>query len=509
MDDYAVLHVTRCGAKAVADALKIKSLGEPDPKDHVTKYIVWIRNPLSRFVSAFFYNQYKIFSNAKADTLRRRFGYPQFGTQKIRNFPEVPANFRIHFLQFNTANDLAEAIYSQDDKKRKVAQNIMTAQFGHIHEGVETLLNKGDFINKHLSQIYFVGRREYMDTDIDSLCDKLGIPRVSPIPKTEENLYTPGDRKYLSDLAVRNLRKFFSKEYEFLKQLNQLKLIDNETLEIYNTFPTELTLQTMIKQQVTKSNINNIIFIHVGKTGGTTLGRYFNIQEIHMKVPIHKEGMKYITWVRNPIERIVSSFNMAHYTACISMDSPELCKRLGIPYSSPLIKRAEIPEGVVSMKDIALRDILLKFDSVNEFAEALGDFTNPKNPAAQRFYTLNQHVNMGYGFYFIKGAFIQRYHADFIFVGRQEFMKEDVDNLCNLLGVDRFENLTKWRENKYTPKSKRFLSQKALTALRHYYAGDFEALREMNRQGLIDNITYESYLEYPQTYVSQLPNEDE
>ena len=58
-------------------------------------------------------------------------------------------------------------------------------------------------------------------------------------------------------------------------------------------------------------DINDIIFIHVGKTGGSTMKSVFNFKEIHHQVATFNKNKKYIISIRHPIKRLISAYNMS------------------------------------------------------------------------------------------------------------------------------------------------------------------------------------------------------
>lgn len=60
-------------------------------------------------------------------------------------------------------------------------------------------------------------------------------------------------------------------------------------------------------------NTLKVNFIHIGKCGGTTIAHNFHLEGIHYHLERnYTDAGKFIIWVRNPLKRFVSAFNMAH-----------------------------------------------------------------------------------------------------------------------------------------------------------------------------------------------------
>jgi hypothetical protein len=69
--------------------------------------------------------------------------------------------------------------------------------------------------------------------------------------------------------------------------------------------------------------MNNLIIIHVGKCGGSTVkfeltSKKIKFSQIHIKEAIYKPNKNYVIVIRNPIKRFISAFNWRYYLVCDS-----------------------------------------------------------------------------------------------------------------------------------------------------------------------------------------------
>jgi hypothetical protein len=247
----------------------------------------------------------------------------------------------------------------------------------------------------------------------------------------------------------------------------------------------------------------NIAFIHIGKTGGTTI---FNILQDKLTKIIryhvwketnginnYKSDEKYIIWIRNPISRFVSAFNQSYYavnTDSNMIKSFDLSNCLLPSILSGAAKRSYIFSNEY--------DSLVKhFKSANHLAESLSsnNLESRRKAHALMSYPI-EHLHRGIGWYLENGEFIKNNSHKIIFVGRQEYMKDDIKRLSSLLNVD-LDETTKLRENVYLDKSMKYLSPLAINNIINWYKDtDYAALQELCRHGWINQNLLSSYYTY-------------
>jgi hypothetical protein len=107
---------------------------------------------------------------------------------------------------FQTANNLAEGLSSNNRVIRKKAEELMNYPIEHIYKGIGWYLNNGKFVKNHNRNIFFVGKQETMDEDLE----RLGILLKKEIKNNEErvNYYSTKQSNHLSPLAIINIIKF-------------------------------------------------------------------------------------------------------------------------------------------------------------------------------------------------------------------------------------------------------------------------------------------------------------
>jgi hypothetical protein len=203
------------------------------------QYIIWIRNPISRFVSAFNY------INTLINIKRNQLTIEQKANENIKWLLQIKGisdNYKPRYKKFikilDSANKLAEALSSTDPETVKMVKILMkTEAFNHFKCGIGWYLNNGDFIKKYNHKILFVGRQENMDEDFSSLCKKLNINNIDSKTKLNENIFSKLEDKYLSPLAIKNIIEWYKDtDYAALIELEKHGWITKETLESYYVY---------------------------------------------------------------------------------------------------------------------------------------------------------------------------------------------------------------------------------------------------------------------------------
>tara|TARA_A100000164_G_scaffold219285_1_gene194616 strand:- start:2725 stop:3582 length:858 start_codon:yes stop_codon:yes gene_type:complete len=257
-EEFVFIHIGKCGGTTFINnlienhkSIKIFHMKRPtlNIRNNNKKYFFIIRNPLKRFVSAFNYSKSIIefnTDNIDIESLSiENCPAPYWIKRKIAN-NGVAINKKYDSLiqSFSNPNELAESLSSNNYFLRNKAETLMKNKNQHIFKGIGWYLHNGDFIKVFNKKIIFVGRLEYLDHDLSNLYDNKNVKELNNLMIS--NLNTFGKRlrktnlkyeKYLSNLAVNNLKRYYSKtDYLALSIMNEYGFIDSSTLDEYNNY---------------------------------------------------------------------------------------------------------------------------------------------------------------------------------------------------------------------------------------------------------------------------------
>jgi hypothetical protein len=241
----------------------------------------------------------------------------------------------------------------------------------------------------------------------------------------------------------------------------------------------------------------SISFIHIGKTGGTTIdyilrNKLTNYKEIH-QYNNYSNNEKFILWIRNPIRRFVSAFNHSYYgvnTDLKTIKSFDLDHCLIPGWMKNSINKSYIFSEYYD-------SLIKEFKNANHLAESLtSEDLEIKRKAIDLMNCDMEHINKGIGWYLHNGKFIENNHNNILFVGTTENMKDCINKLSIKIGINLDENI-KLRENVYLDKSMNYLSDVAIKNIIEWYKDtDYAALHQLLKYKFISEEIFYSYFIY-------------
>ena len=240
-ENIKYIHIGKCGGSTLTHSLSNNITGwyhiaSRDYKNN-EKYIIWIRHPLKRFVSAFWYSHdlvnFETIHLKMKDITFDNCLFPKKIKKKIKYGRMYTYSKRYDFLinYFKSPNDLAESLTSLNQKRKKLAYELMKHQTEHIFKGIGWYLYNGKFIEKNHKKILFIGTQDNMNQDLKKLNTILKYPLKKQ--KHIRNNNTPHNI-HLSKLAIRNLKNHLKNtDYLALNYLLKYKFISRK---IYNSY---------------------------------------------------------------------------------------------------------------------------------------------------------------------------------------------------------------------------------------------------------------------------------
>jgi hypothetical protein len=156
--------------------------------------IFFLRNPIDRFVSGFY--------------SRKRMGKPVYNVPW--NKDEIKA-----FEAFETPNELAEMLCSDEDSLKKKAEDAMKG-IRHVNTHFKDWLIDEEYLIKHKNQIFYIGYQETFNSDVKKLYKKLTKNTYSKDIAKEHQARGKSD-KFLSEKAIRNLKEWYEHDFKLFQ----------------------------------------------------------------------------------------------------------------------------------------------------------------------------------------------------------------------------------------------------------------------------------------------------
>lgn len=250
-DKLCFIHIGKCGGSFVSMNLPFTALIHMKIPvfNEKTAYVVWIRNPISRYVSAFNHSLSIIRYDVSGRDFDSLFNDPDTPYYKLKNkieskfrtghpFAEWATGVEYESLisYFNTPNALAEALSSKNAEIKNKAISLMSnSEVEHIAKGIGWYLDNGEFIKNYHANIFFVGKVEDMKNDIQRLYDMLRICSTPDFRKIRDQKYVLDT--YMSPLAVKNVKEFYEQtDYKALSLLRDYDFIEKTVYESYASY---------------------------------------------------------------------------------------------------------------------------------------------------------------------------------------------------------------------------------------------------------------------------------
>ena len=208
MKKLTYVHIGKCGGTTIQLCVKespiiIEKYGKASVVHTVSPgyspnqdYLISIRNPIKRLVSAFNWRYKRVVIDSEAGDLRER--------------NMVPNEYEI-LKKYGTPNAIAEKLYVDGVLDGKVYSELFT--IAHIYNGIPTHMNS--FIDKvEPDCIFGVITQENLNEDCERV---LGVVNGR---HTKSN--SPKSNVDLSEIAIENLHRALSEDYSCIEKLNEL-----------------------------------------------------------------------------------------------------------------------------------------------------------------------------------------------------------------------------------------------------------------------------------------------
>jgi hypothetical protein len=157
-----------------------------------------VRDPIKRFESGFY--------------SRKRMGKP-------RNYNPWTEAEKASFTQFETTDELAQALNHEDSNVKAKAEAAMRS-IGHVNSSYWNWFISKEILDKNLDKILVVLCQENLDADYELFRKEFKVDS-GDLPKDEVSSHRnpSGGSSRLSSKSIENLMKWYARDYEFLEVL--------------------------------------------------------------------------------------------------------------------------------------------------------------------------------------------------------------------------------------------------------------------------------------------------
>lgn len=167
------------------------------------KYFFFVRDPVSRFTSAFSYR-------AGGGTTLNPDPWTEDERTAFREFPEPTL--------------LGEALSAGGEAQRAAEQAMRSIE--HVRDHFWDWFGGPEYFLARREDLLFVGRQENLNTDFVELTGRLGVvDRNLPSDSVASNRTPASVSRTLSVLAQNNLRDWYASDYQFLQFLKDHDLL--------------------------------------------------------------------------------------------------------------------------------------------------------------------------------------------------------------------------------------------------------------------------------------------
>ncbi len=212
-----IIHIGKCGGGSIADAVKKGLIGaelvhvEKPKYVNSNQYVILIRDPVSRFISAF---NWKMFRCTTAEGMRYQ------GMPKPKDKDEIAG-----YKYWKSIGNFADNLYNDKGVINPIALKLIKAS-NHLKFDISFYIRDLlPFLSKDNCQVI---RCEYFDKDVKNI---LGISSIG----NEKHVYNKEQfDSHVSAKGRRNLRRLLEKDYACFRKLRQKKLIKKRYFDDVN-----------------------------------------------------------------------------------------------------------------------------------------------------------------------------------------------------------------------------------------------------------------------------------